>query len=143
AISAVELLKEFNISADVWSVTSFNELRKDALSVSRWNLLHPLEKPKASYLETCVSKMKGPIIAATDYMKIYAEQLMPYISQRFVALGTDGFGRSDTRERLRSHFEVDKFYIAYTAIRTLVDEGKLKPEVAARALQQFNINANK
>ncbi len=142
-LAAAELLSEFDISADIWSVTSFNELRKEALAVSRWNLLHPTQKPKQSYVAQCLQHSQGPIIAATDYMKLYTEQLAPYIQQRYVCLGTDGFGRSDTRERLRSHFEVDRYYIAYTAIKALVDEGKLKAEVAAQALKQWRIDADK
>ncbi|HRE32422.1 MAG TPA: hypothetical protein PLD88_10650, partial [Candidatus Berkiella sp.] len=138
-----DLLREFEISADVWSVTSFNELRKDALAVARWNLLHPTQKPKQSYVEQCLEKSKGPIIAATDYMKLYTEQLAPFIKQRFLCLGTDGYGRSDTRERLRSHFEVDRYYIAYTAIKALVDEGALKADVAEKALKQWKIDPEK
>ncbi|MCS5710883.1 pyruvate dehydrogenase (acetyl-transferring), homodimeric type [Candidatus Berkiella aquae] len=142
-IAAQDLLREYDISADIWSVTSFNELRKDALSVARWNLLHPTQKPKQSYVEQCLEKSKGPIIAATDYMKLYAEQLAPFIKQRFLCLGTDGYGRSDTRERLRSHFEVDRYYIAYTAIKALVDEGALKADVAEKALKQWQIDPEK
>ncbi len=142
-IAAVELLKEFDVTADVWSVTSFNELRKEALDVQRWNLLHPLEKPKKSFVETSLESTKGPIIAATDYMKLYAEQILPFVRKPFHCLGTDGFGRSDTRETLRSHFEVDRFYIAYTAIKSLVDEGALKPEIAKKALEKFKINTDK
>lgn len=142
-LAAVELLHSFKISADVWSVTSFNELRKDALHVARWNQLHPLEKPKQSYVQNCLANTQGPIIASTDYMKIFAQQVMPFIDKPFVALGTDGFGRSDTREKLRHHFEVDRYYIAYSAIKALVDEGKLKPSVAMEAMQKFNINPEK
>lgn len=143
AIAAIQLLQEFNVSVDLWSVTSFNELRKDAMSVERWNLLHPLEKMRQSYVQKCLSDSKGPIITATDYMKIFSEQLTYFVNRRSVCLGTDGFGRSDTRERLRNHFEVDKFYIAYAAIKALVDEGTLKPEVAQQALVKFNINPEK
>ncbi len=142
-IAAVELLKEFNISADVWSVTSFNELRREALDVDRWNLLHPTENKKKSYLQTILEPTKGPIIAATDYMKLFADQLTPFIDRHYRCLGTDGFGRSDTRETLRHHFEVDRFYIAYTAIKTLVDEGALKADVAKSALEKFKISPQK
>jgi len=142
-IAASELLREYDVSADIWSVTSFNELRKEGLSVSRWNLLHPTQKPKQSFVEQCLANVKGPIIVATDYMKLYAEQLVPFIKQRYVCLGTDGFGRSDSRERLRSHFEVDRYYIAYTAIKTLVDEGAIKADIAEKALKQWGIDADK
>lgn len=143
ALAAIPLLQEYGVSADVWSVTSFNELRKEALSIARWNQLHPLEKPKESYVQTCLGATKGPIIAATDYIKLYSDQLTSFVNRRYVCLGTDGFGRSDSRERLRNHFEVDKFYIAYAAIKALVDEGALKPEDAQAAMQKFNINPDK
>jgi len=143
AIAASELLQEYGISSDIWSVTSFNELRKEALSISRWNLLHPTEKPRMSYFQQCIEKTIGPLIAATDYMKIFSEQLAPFTSKRYYCLGTDGFGRSDTRETLRHHFEVDRYYITYTAIKALVDEKVLKPEVAQDALRKLNINAEK
>lgn len=143
AISAVELLKEFQISADVWSVTSFNELRREAQEVERWNLLHPHEKQRKNYLQTLLEPTKGPVIAATDYMKLFADQLTPFIDKHYRCLGTDGFGRSDTRETLRHHFEVDKYYIAYTAIKALVDEGALKPEIAKQAMEKFKINPDK
>lgn len=142
-LAAVDLLQEFNISADVWSVTSFNELRKDALSAQRWNHYHPLETPKESYVQSLFKSTQGPIIACTDYMKLYADQLTPFISRRYVCLGTDGFGRSDTRERLRQHFEVDRHYVAYHAIKALVDDGVLKPEVAIEALTRFGIDPQK
>lgn len=142
-IAASELLQQFEISSDIWSVTSFTELRKEALSYDRWNQLHPLEKPRQSYVQSCLANTQGPIIAATDYMKIFAQQIMPFIERPFIALGTDGFGRSDTREKLRNHFEVDRYYIAYSAIKALVDDGKLKPDVAANAMRQFNINPEK
>jgi len=143
AIAAALLLKEFDISANVWSVTSFNELRREALSVSRWNHLHPMEPAKKSYFQTCLEETKGPIIAATDYMKVFSEQMGSFIDRRYLCLGTDGFGRSDTRERLRTHFEVDSRFIAYSAIKALVDEGKLKPEVAQKALVRFEIDASR
>ncbi|MBI2791977.1 MAG: pyruvate dehydrogenase (acetyl-transferring), homodimeric type [Gammaproteobacteria bacterium] len=142
-IAAAELLKEYNISADVWSVTSFNELRKEALDIERWNLLHPLEKKKKGYFQTSLEKTTGPIIAATDYMKLYSQQLMPYIDREYICLGTDGFGRSDTRETLRHHFEVDRYYVAYTAIKALVDAGSLKSDVAKLALEKLKINPDK
>ncbi len=142
-IAAVELLQQFNISADIWSVTSFNELRKEALSVQRWNLLHPLEKPRTSFLQNCLKETTGPIIASTDYMKLYSEQLRSFIDRPYYCLGTDGYGRSDTRAALRSHFEVDRYHVAYTAIKALVDAGQLKPEVAVDALKRFGINPEK
>lgn len=143
ALAAVELLREYKITADVWSVTSFNELRREALSVQRWNHFHPLEAPKKNYFQTCLEATEGPIIASTDYMKIFSEQMASFVGRRYIALGTDGFGRSDTREKLRHHFEVDRYYIAYSAIKALVDEKKLKPDVAAEALKKWNIDPQK
>lgn len=139
-IAAIELLKAYDISADVWSVTSFNELRKEALSVQRWNHYHPLETPRKSYIETCLGATEGPIIAATDYMKIFSEQVASFVGRSYIALGTDGFGRSDTREALRRHFEVDCYHIAYAAVKACVNEGTLAPERAAEALKQWNID---
>lgn len=141
--AAAALLSELEVSADVWSVTSFNELRREALSLARWNLLHPMEKPRQSYIGTALREANGPVIAATDYMKLYSEQLRSFIPAPYYCLGTDGFGRSDTRENLRHHFEVDKHYIAYTAIKALVDSGQLKPEVAQDALKRFAIDPEK
>lgn len=143
ALAAVELLKEYKISADVWSVTSFNELRRDALSVRRWNHFHPLETAKQSYFQSCIESTEGPIIASTDYMKLFSEQLASFVSRRYIALGTDGFGRSDTREKLRHHFEVDRYYIAYSAIKALVDEKKIEPKIASDALKKWNIDPQK
>lgn len=143
ALAAVELLKEYKISADVWSVTSFNELRREALSIQRWNHLHPLETPKKNYFQSCIESTEGPIIASTDYIKLFSEQLASFVSRRYIALGTDGFGRSDTREKLRHHFEVDRYYIAYSAIKALVDEKKIEPKIAAAALKKWNIDPQK
>lgn len=142
-IAAVDLLAEYDVGAAIWSATSVNELRKDALMIDRENQLHPLEKPKRSYVQQCFDKTTGPIIAATDYMKIYTEQLRSFIDRRYVCLGTDGFGRSDSRENLRTHFEVNRYYIAYAAIKALVDEGILKPEVALEAQKKWGIDPQK
>ena len=108
-IAAAELLKgQFGVTADIWSATSFNELRREALAVQRWNMLHPIDKPRISHVEACLDGTPGPVIAATDYMKAYAAQISDFVDGTFTALGTDGFGRSDTREKLRSFFEVDR-----------------------------------
>ena len=116
-LAAAELLsKDFRIPVDVWSVTSFNELRRDALEVERWNQLHPDEEPRKSYVEQCLAKRPGPYIAATDYMKIVPDQIQRWVPGSFVSLGTDGYGRSDARKALREHFEVDRHYIAVTAL---------------------------
>ena len=135
------LLKDFNVSADVWSVTSFNELRKDGLSCQRWNMLHPNEVKKVSFVETCFEGTQGPIIAATDYMKIHADQIRAFTANRsYCVLGTDGYGRSDTRSKLRNFFEVDRYYICVAALKSLADEGKITQEIVTKAIESFGIN---
>jgi pyruvate dehydrogenase E1 component len=142
------LEKDFGISADVWSVTSFTELRREGLDIERFNNLDVglLTTPtKESYVTTCFANTQGPIIAATDYVKLYADQirfLMPK-GRSYICLGTDGFGRSDTREVLRNHFEVNRYFIAYTAIKALVDEGILEATCAQKALILYSIHSDK
>src|SRR5258707_12847263 len=113
------LEKDFGVSADIWSVTSFNELRRDGNETVRWNLLHPEAEPRRAYVEQCLRDHAGPVIAATDYMKVYADQIRAYLPQPslYSVLGTDGFGRSDTRRALRGHFEVDRRYRAGAALQ--------------------------
>jgi pyruvate dehydrogenase E1 component len=143
-IGAAELLeKDFDIPCDVWSVTSFNELRRDALGVERWNQLHPQAKPRKSYLETCLADRRGPCIAATDYMKIVPDQIQRWVRGQYVTLGTDGFGRSDGREALRQHFEVDKRYIAVTTLKALADEGNFDQKAVAKAIEDYGIDPDK
>jgi pyruvate dehydrogenase E1 component len=143
-IKAAELLeKDFSVSSDIWSVTSFNELRRDGLEVERQNRMHPLEKPKECYVSKQLSGRKGPIIAATDYMRIYADQIRPFIQSHYVTLGTDGYGRSDTRERLRYFFEVNAQFIALAALKALADEGTIDKSVVADAIKRYKINPDK
>jgi pyruvate dehydrogenase E1 component len=143
-IAAAELLEQdFQISADVWSVTSFNELRRDGQDVERWNMLHPEQKPRTSYLTQQLADRKGPVIGATDYMRSYAEQIRPYLETRYNVLGTDGFGRSDMRSQLRKFFEVNRYYIVVAALKALVDEGSAKPEVVSQAIQKYKIDPEK
>jgi len=143
-IAAAELLeKDWGVSADVWSATSFNELRRDGLDVERWNMLHPEKPAKESWVEKCLKKAEGPVIASTDYMKAFADQIRAFVPQRFVALGTDGFGRSDSREALRRHFEVDRHYVTLAALKALADDGKLPAAKAAAAIKKYGIDANK
>jgi len=143
-IAAAELLeKDWGVSADVWSATSFNELRRDGLNAHRWNMLHPEDKPKESYVEQCLKKAEGPVIASTDYMKSFADQIRAFVPQRFVTLGTDGFGRSDSREALRRHFEVDRHYVVLAALKALADDGKLPAAKAAEAIKKYGIDVNK
>lgn len=143
-IAAARLLEDdFGVSSDIWSVTSFNELKRDAVAVERHNMLNPSAKPKQSYVEQCMAKQKGPVIAATDYIRMYAEQIRPYLKQPYTVLGTDGFGRSDTRENLRTFFEVNRYYIVVAALKALSDAGEIEVEVVAKAIKQFGIDPNK
>jgi pyruvate dehydrogenase E1 component len=143
-IAASEILKhEYRVNADVWSVTSFNELRREALDVTRWNMLHPGQPPKASHVETCLQGNADPVIAATDYMKIYADQIREFVPGKYHVLGTDGFGRSDTREKLRHFFEVDRFYVVVAALKALSDEGKIAPGVVGEAMRKYRIDPEK
>jgi pyruvate dehydrogenase E1 component len=142
---AARILREdFNIGADIWSATSFNELRRDGLAVERWNRLHPGEAPRRSYVESCLAGRSGPVIAATDYMKLYAEQIRQWVpSREYKVLGTDGFGRSDTRRKLRHFFEVDRHWVVLAALEALVERGELEARVLAQAITTFEIDPEK
>ncbi len=143
-IEAAKLLEQdYAVAADIWSVTSFNLLGREGLEMDRYNRLHPLEKPQVPYITTCLQNTEGPVIAATDYMKAYAEQVRSYVPRRYEVLGTDGFGRSDSRAQLRRFFEVDRYYVAVTALKALADEGKIGKDVVVKAMQQYNIDPNK
>ncbi len=143
-IQAAQILEsEFGVAANIWSATSFNELRRDGLDVSRWNMLNPKSKPRTSYVEQCLQDHNGPVIAATDYMKIYADSIREYVPSRYVVLGTDGFGRSDDRMQLRTHFEVNQHYIVVAALYALVDDGSLDAETVKKAIKMFNIDIKK
>jgi pyruvate dehydrogenase E1 component len=142
--AAVLLAQDFGIAADIWSATSFNELRRDGLNIQHWNFHHPKETAKPAYVTECLSPTEGPIIAATDYMKIYADQIREFLpGKHYTVLGTDGFGRSDTRTALRQFFEVDRYYIAYAAVRALVEMGQLPASKAVEALTKYQINSDK
>ncbi len=143
-IEAQKILeKDFGISADVWSVTSFNELRKNALEADRWNRMNPDKPQKESHVQKLLKKAEGPIIASTDYMKSFAEQIAVFLPHKFVALGTDGFGRSDSRENLRHFFEVDRHYVVVATLKALSDEGKIKSSVVTDAIKKFKLDPNK
>lgn len=143
-IAAAEILKkEFDVDADVWSATSFNELRREGLAVERWNMLHPEETPRKSHVETCFEKTRGPVIAATDYMKAYPDQIREFVSARFNVLGTDGFGRSDTRERLRHFFEIDRYFITLATLNALMKDNVVDAGVVAKAISMFGIDQEK
>jgi pyruvate dehydrogenase E1 component len=141
AVKAQQILAEkYSIAADVWSVTSYNELRRDALDAERWNRLHPAEKERVPYVITALGKAAGPIVAASDYMKSMPDNLSPWLGSRLVALGTDGFGRSDNREHLRRHFEVDAESIVAAALSKLAREGVVKPKVAEKAFAELGLS---
>ncbi len=141
---AAELLdKDFGVVADIWSVTSFTELRREGLDVERWNRLHPEETPKVSYVEQCLAQSNGPTIASTDYMASFADQIRPFISHRYVVLGTDGYGRSDTRKQLRKHFEVDRHWVVVATLKALADEGTLPASKVTAAIKKYGINPEK
>ncbi|QEI08594.1 pyruvate dehydrogenase (acetyl-transferring), homodimeric type [Pigmentiphaga aceris] len=144
-IAAGELLeKDFFISCDVWSATSLTELRRDGLDVEHWNTLHPKDAPRRAYVEQCLDGHAGPLVVATDYMKIVADQIRPFITdRRFVALGTDGFGRSDTREALRRFFEVDRHFIVVAALKALADDGAVPRSLVSDALARYQISSDK
>jgi len=143
-IAAADILEnQFGITADIWSVTSFTELRREGMTVSRWNMLHPDETPRTSHIEDCFADKSGPVIAATDYMKTFADQIREFIDASYTVLGTDGFGRSDTREQLRSFFEVDRRYIAVAALSALVKENVIDANVVKKAIVDFEIDPEK
>jgi len=143
-IAASELLKnDFEVEANVWSVTSFSELRRDGLRVSRLQQLHPNKKHEECYLNQVLHDHDGPIIAATDYVRAYADLVRPFVNRPYYSLGTDGYGRSDTREALRHFFEVDRYHIAYHAIFALFQEGKVTMKVVQDAMKRYHINADK
>ncbi|MCL6415585.1 pyruvate dehydrogenase (acetyl-transferring), homodimeric type [Aestuariirhabdus sp. Z084] len=141
--AAAILRNEFKVESDIWSATSFNELRRDGMDVERWNLMHPTEETRECYVTQCLKNRQGPVIAATDYMKVYADQIRDFIPATFISLGTDGFGRSDTRKKLRQFFEVDRYYIVIAALYALKQDGLVKGELVARAMKKYNIDPNK
>jgi len=143
-IAAAEMLRsDFGVESDIWSVTSVNELTRDGQRVARYNMLHPTEKPRKAYVTELLEKQDGPVIIATDYLKTYAEQLRAYIPADYTVLGTEGFGRSDSREKLRHFFEVDRYFVTIAALKSLADQGKIKAEVVSKAIKQFGIDTDK
>ncbi len=141
--AAIILRNEFDVDADVWSMTSINELRREGMECDRWNLLNPDQPLKKAFVAEQLESREGPVICATDYMKSYGEQLAPFIRRQFRVLGTDGFGRSDTRSKLRNHFEVDRYFVVIAALKSLVDEGKMDASVVTKAMKTFGISNDK
>jgi len=143
-IAAADLLKnDWGVEADIWGCPSFNELARDGQDAARWNLLHPLEAPKKSHVEQKLDGATGPVIAATDYVKLFAEQIRPFVKGTYVTLGTDGFGRSDTREKLRHFFEVDRHWVTLAALKALADEGRIDRDKVAAALVKYKLDPSK
>jgi pyruvate dehydrogenase E1 component len=143
-IAAADLLSaDYGVIPDVWSAPSFTELRRDGLGAERWNMLHPTEPPRRSYVETCLADRPGPVVAATDYVKSFADQIRPFVRRRYRVLGTDGFGRSDYRRNLRRFFEVDRHYIAVAALASLAEDGTIPVATVADAISQYGIDIGK
>ena len=143
-LAAAALLEQsYGVPADVYSVTSFSELRRDALAAERWSLLHPNEPRRRTYVEEALEGTQGPYVAATDYMKTVADQIRQWVPGRYAVLGTDGFGRSDSRAELRRFFEVDRHYVVVAALKALADEGKIDRKTVAQAMQSFGIDPEK
>ena len=143
-IAGADLLAEdWGVTADVWSAPSFTELRREGLRTERWNRLHPTSKPRRSYVETCLAGQSGPVVAATDYIKTYADQIRPFVPGRYTVLGTDGFGRSDYRRALRSFFEVDRHHVAVAALHSLAQDGAVATSVVADAIRRYGIDPDK
>ncbi|WP_291743008.1 pyruvate dehydrogenase (acetyl-transferring), homodimeric type [Limnobacter sp. UBA1615] len=146
SLEAAELLeKDWGVAADVWSVTSFTELRREGLDVERENMLHPEQKSKQSYVEKMLAKTEGPIVASTDYMKLFADQIRPFMpkGREYKVLGTDGFGRSDFRSKLREHFEVNRHFVTVAALKALADQGDIPLSTVGEAIKKYGINPNK
>jgi len=144
SLAAAELLeKEFGVPADVYSVTSYSELRRDALDCERSNLLHPEAEPRVPYVRQCLGDRTGPFIAASDYMKTVPDQIRQWVPGRYQVLGTDGYGRSDCRAALRGFFEVDRHWIAVAALKALADDGQVDVATVTAAMQKFGIDPSK
>jgi pyruvate dehydrogenase E1 component len=146
SFAAQELLeKDWGVAADVWSCPSFNELTRDGQDADRWNLLHPMETPRVSFVAQQLGAHSGPVVASTDYMKAYAEQIRPFIpaGRVYKVLGTDGFGRSDFRSKLREHFEINRHYIVVAALKALSEQGTVPVAKVAEAIAKYGINTEK
>jgi len=137
------LEKDYQVAADIWSLTSVNQLQREGKSALRWNMLHPLEEPRVPYLTRQLQGQEGPVVVATDYIKAYTDQLREFVPGRYVVLGTDGFGRSDTRDKLRKFFEVSREYIVIAALKALADDGKFEPQRLVEAMRSLGISADK
>jgi len=144
-LAAADLLQDdFGVAADVWSAPSFTELRRDGLDAERWNMLHPDSERRLSYVEAQLGmRPAGPVVAATDYMKTFADQIRAFVPRRYVVLGTDGFGRSDYRRNLRQFFEVDRHYVTIAALRALADDGGVPASTVVDAIKRYGVDPQK
>ena len=146
-LEAARLLKEdWGVESDTWSTTSFTELRRDGMAAERWNLLHPTAKAHVPYVTEMLNRRPaGPVIASTDYMKLFADQIRPYIpaGRRYAVLGTDGFGRSDFRYKLREHFEINRHFVVLAALHALAEDGTIPATKVAEAIRKYGINPDK
>ena len=142
-IHAADLLKnDFGIEADIWSCPSFNLLHRDAIEIERHNRLHPLGERKTPFVTAQLQGHEGPVVAATDYVRSFADRIRAYIPNDYHVLGTDGFGRSDSRANLRSFFEVDRYHVAVTALSALADQGKIDKKTVQQAIEKYGIQAD-
>jgi pyruvate dehydrogenase E1 component len=141
-LAGADLLREdFGVAADVWSVTSFTELARDGMAADRWSRLHPAEEPRPSFVEESLAGREGPVVASSDYVRTFAEQIRPYVrGRRYEVLGADGFGRSDYRVKLRRFFEVDRHHVAIGALRALADEGTVERATVAQAIERYGVD---
>ena len=137
------LAADYGVAADVWSATSFTELRRDGLDAERWNMLHPDSPPRRSYVDQCLAGRSGPVIAASDYVRSFADQIRPFVPGRYRVLGTDGYGRSDYRRNLRRFFEVDRHYVAVAALASLAADGTVPAATVADAISRYGIDPDK
>ncbi|MCK4706747.1 MAG: pyruvate dehydrogenase (acetyl-transferring), homodimeric type, partial [Gammaproteobacteria bacterium] len=135
--------KDWKVSADVWSITSYNELSREARDCERWNMLNPSKKARVSYVEAALKDCAGPVISASDYVRNVADQIRGFVPMTYTVLGTDGFGRSDTRIKLRRHFEVNSHYVTLATLKTLADEGTIPASKVDDAIKKYGIDVNK
>jgi pyruvate dehydrogenase E1 component len=143
-IAAAELLRDdWGVEADLWSCPSFTELAREGHAAARYNLLNPAAAPRRCHVADCLRAQTGPVVAATDYVRAFAEQIRAYVPQRYVVLGTDGFGRSDTREKLRGFFEVDRWHVTIAALKALADERALDAAIVAKAVAKYALDPAK
>ena len=143
-MAGADLLRDdWGVAADVWSVPSFTELGRDAVDAERWNLLHPTETPRKSWVEQCLGGREGPVVAATDYIRMFADQIRPFVRQRYRVLGTDGFGRSDYRRKLRHFFEVDRHWVTLAALESLALDGVVPASKVGEAIKKYGIDPGK